>query len=97
MQKEDVPVIKKCLNCGKDIKVKPSHFDRKKYCSRSCKVEFQKKNPPAFWKEMTKKQEVLCANCNNKLLRKPSEISKTNFCNYYVKLNTKEKIKLINT
>lgn len=87
-------MIKKCLNCGRDIKVKPSHYDRKKYCSRSCKVEFQKKNPPAFWKEMTKKQEVLCANCDNKLSRKPSEIRKTNFCNHQCKAEYQRKNKI---
>ena len=45
---------KNCLNCGKEIDVKPSHFERKKYCSRACKSDYQKKNPPQFWKDMSK-------------------------------------------
>lgn len=71
---------KECLNCGITIKVKPSHFERKKYCSRKCKGEYQSKNPIAF-QHLSKKTTVICSNCGNKLLRKPSSISKNNFCN----------------
>ncbi len=74
-------MIKQCLNCGNDIIVKPSHFDRKKYCSRSCKTQFQIKKPPAFWKEFSRKKMIVCSNCGNELLRKPSGIHKNNFCN----------------
>lgn len=72
---------KNCLNCGKEIEVKPSHFERKKYCSRACKSDYQKKNLPKFWKRMTKKQTVVCSYCRSSFLRKPSEIMKHNFCN----------------
>lgn len=41
-------MIKNCLNCGKEIKVKPSHFERKKFCCRQCQAIFHKKNPPEF-------------------------------------------------
>jgi hypothetical protein len=43
-----IPMFKECLNCGGQIKVKPSHFERKKFCSRNCKTLYQKKNPPDF-------------------------------------------------
>jgi len=72
---------KECLNCGKVIIVKPSHYDRKKFCSRNCKTHYQKLNPPDYWKKMTKKQEIPCTNCGYKLFKKPSVIFKTNFCN----------------
>jgi hypothetical protein len=73
-------VIKKCLNCKKDITVKPSQFERKKYCSRKCKAEFQSKNPKAF-AHLSKKQLIHCDNCGNQLHRKPSIIFAKNFCN----------------
>ena len=76
---------KNCLNCGKEIDVKPSHFDRKKYCSRACKSDYQKKNPPQFWKDMSKKQTVICSYCEISLLRKPSGIRNHNFCNHECK------------
>jgi hypothetical protein len=31
-----MPVIKNCLECGKEMKVKPSLVERRKYCSRRC-------------------------------------------------------------
>ncbi|UJL44826.1 HNH endonuclease [Virgibacillus sp. NKC19-16] len=71
---------KQCLNCGKLMKVKPSHFDRRKYCSRNCKGEYQSENPIAF-KHLSKKVNVTCSHCGNKILRKQSKISKNNFCN----------------
>jgi 5-methylcytosine-specific restriction endonuclease McrA len=74
-------VKKKCLNCDEEIYVKPSHFERKKFCSRSCKTEYQKKNPPLFWKKMSKKVKVFCSFCGGEMLRKPSIIQKNNFCN----------------
>ncbi len=73
---------KNCLNCNKEIKVKPSHYDRKKYCSRACKTDYQKKNPPAFWKEISTKKTVKCSYCMKDIVRKPSEISNHNFCNH---------------
>lgn len=73
-------MIKKCLNCNKEISVKPSQYERKKYCSRECKTLYQKKNPPKFWKELSQKIKVKCSNCEKELHRKPSTISTTNFC-----------------
>lgn len=83
--KQVISLIKNCLNCNKEIKVKPSHFDRKKYCSRACQAKYQKKNPPDFWKEMSKKKIVKCSFCKNDISRKPSEIRKNNFCNHQCK------------
>lgn len=62
--------------------MKPSHYGRKKYCSRACKTDYQRKNPPEFWKELSKKRYVNCSYCQKDILRKPSEIRKTNFCNH---------------
>jgi 5-methylcytosine-specific restriction endonuclease McrA len=78
-------MIKKCLNCDKEIKVKPSHYDRKKFCSRQCQSIFNKNNPPDFWRRMSKRKKVNCSFCGNELLKKPSEIFKTNFCNHKCK------------
>jgi hypothetical protein len=35
-------MIKQCSNCSKEFKVKPSHYDIKSYCSRSCMAEHYK-------------------------------------------------------
>jgi hypothetical protein len=77
-----VSMIKDCLNCGKEIKVKPSHFERKKFCSRKCKGEFQTKHPEAFEHLKTQKM-VPCDNCGKKVFRKPSVLKNHNhvFCN----------------
>jgi 5-methylcytosine-specific restriction endonuclease McrA len=63
------------------MQVKPSQYERKKYCSRKCKIDYQKKNPPLYWKQMSKKQLIHCTYCGKELLRKPSNIFKNNFCN----------------
>ncbi len=76
---------KSCLNCGKEIDVKPSHFDRKKYCSRACKSDYQKKNPPQFWKDMSKKQTLLCSFCGASLYKNLLKIKNHNFCNHECK------------
>lgn len=31
-----MPVIKKCIYCGKEYKTKPSHAERRRYCSKKC-------------------------------------------------------------
>ena len=38
-----MPVIKNCLT-WKEIKVKPSHVDRKKYCSKNCMDSYKAQN-----------------------------------------------------
>ncbi|RBW70591.1 hypothetical protein DS031_06130 [Bacillus taeanensis] len=72
---------KECLNCGKVIKVKPSHYKRKKYCSRDCKTKYQREHPPEAWEKLSKQKEVVCSYCNKKFFRKPSAIQSNNFCN----------------
>lgn len=32
-------MVKTCKNCGHDFKVKPSHYDKKTYCSRACMAQ----------------------------------------------------------
>jgi uncharacterized Zn-finger protein len=73
---------KECLYCGKVIKVKPSHYKRKKYCSRDCKTKYQREHPPDYWKKLIKKEEVVCSYCGKRFLRKPSAIQSNNFCNW---------------
>lgn len=89
-------MIKKCLNCKKDINVKPSQFERKKYCSRKCKAEFQSKNPKAF-AHLSKKLLIHCDNCGNQLHRKPSIFLLKTFVIESVNMSIKERwgIKLI--
>lgn len=75
--------------------VKPSQMERKKYCSRKCKSEYQKKHPPEFWEEMSKKIEVECNYCHVNFKKKQSTVFKNNFCsrncrNRYLKLHSKE-------
>ncbi|MDN4525288.1 HNH endonuclease [Fictibacillus fluitans] len=79
---------KNCLNCDQRIIVKPSHFERKKYCSRKCKSEYQKKNP--INQHLSQKKYVDCNFCKKKLLRKPSNIFKTNFCSHSCKAKYQE-------
>lgn len=89
-----IPLKKNCLNCGKEIKVKPSQFDRKKYCSRKCKGEYQTKNPAAF--EHLKTQKIVrCDYCSKELLRKPSVLKKTkySFCSQGCKAKFQRKYK----
>jgi len=47
-------VLKECIECGDEFRVKPSHFDRRKYCSRKCMGEYKTKHysgkNSAHWK-----------------------------------------------
>lgn len=63
------------------MKVKPSHFERKKFCSKKCKGAYQSKNPISF-QHLSKKQQVNCSYCNSILMRKKSvvEKQKNHFC-----------------
>lgn len=83
---------KLCLNCGKVMKVRPSHYSRKKYCSRECQHSHHKKNSPEAWQKMTTKKDVKCTNCGIIFKRKPSVLGQNNFCsrdcrNQYLRLN----------
>ncbi len=73
-------MIKVCIECGKEIRVKPSHYNRKKYCSRVCKTTYLRKHPPESWSRLSKKTNVNCTNCNKKILRKPSSTGEKNYC-----------------
>ncbi|AOV07831.1 hypothetical protein BI350_09990 [Sporosarcina ureilytica] len=70
------------MNCSIVIKVKPSHYERKKYCSRKCKGEFQSRDL-LFNQHLSKKQEVACSYCGKMILRKNCDIKKfvNLFCN----------------
>ncbi|MGM7635534.1 HNH endonuclease [Bacillus sp. Hm123] len=64
------------------MKVKPSGFERKKFCSRKCKGAYQSKNPVSF-QHLSRKEKVLCSYCKSTLIRKKCEIDKQKnfFCN----------------
>lgn len=70
------------MNCSIIIKVKPSHFERTKFCSRKCKGEFQKKDS-TINQHLSRKQEILCSYCKKLILRKRCDIEKHAelFCN----------------
>lgn len=73
-------MTKNCLTCAKVMNVKPSKFERTKYCSRECKAKYPKENPPEFWTELSMKVDVNCSFCMSAFKRKPSSIKKRNFC-----------------
>lgn len=75
-----MPVIKRCLNCDSEMKVKPSQIERKKYCSKKCKGEYQRKFPTSFT-HLKNGKNVECNNCGKLFYRKNSSISEKNFCN----------------
>ncbi|WP_052948051.1 HNH endonuclease [Aneurinibacillus tyrosinisolvens] len=70
---------KQCLKCGKTIKVKPSHFERKRFCSRECKYDYYRESS-TFNAHLSKKKEVCCNTCGKSFLKKQSVITERNFC-----------------
>jgi len=64
---------KNCLTCNKEIKVMPALFIRKKFCSKDCMHEYQRRY----------RKEVLCTWCKKKLKRSLSHIRYSNaFCSF---------------
>lgn len=63
------------MNCSVIIKVKPSHYERKKYCSRKCKGEYQTKSG-TLNQHLSTKQEVSCSYCKIKIYRKKCHVEK---------------------
>lgn len=74
-----MPVIKNCLKCNAEMKVKPSHVDRKKFCSKDCAYAFRKENPEFYSSNLTG-QHVECVNCKLKFYLSPNQIKEKNFC-----------------
>jgi len=59
---DKLPSTKECLVCGQSFKVKPSHFDKRKTCSKQC-----------FYKSREKpKHERPCAHCGKLMSQYPS-------------------------
>lgn len=58
-------MLKECLKCGAPIKVKPSKYERTKYCSREC---------------ASKKITVPCDICGTEITRAQSQILKVAYC-----------------
>lgn len=83
------------MNCSVIIKVRPSHFERKKFCSRKCKGEFQAKDP-SFNRHLSKKQEIPCSYCKKIIIRKRCDIQKFTdlFCNRECNTLFKREVKL---
>lgn len=55
------PQYKKCSICGNDFRVKPSHFDKRKTCSRGCYSVIMRANK-GFW--LGKKREDMTGEGN---------------------------------
>lgn len=51
-------LLKSCLNCGKEISVPKSLYERKKFCSLECKKEGQSKGLTAPMREGTGRDEI---------------------------------------
>jgi len=62
-----VPVVKHCLKCGKEFKVRPSYIKKGngKFCSKQCSYSYY-----------TKKVTVNCDFCNKEIKKRPSQIKK---------------------
>ncbi|MGM7701944.1 HNH endonuclease [Pseudalkalibacillus sp. Hm43] len=84
---------KNCLECNKILSVKPSQFNRKKYCSRECQHSYQKKNPLEHWKRLTKKVKIKCSYCKKEIYVKRCIVSKRNFCDKECMYNYRRKNK----
>lgn len=57
--------VKKCLNCGKEIEIdniRPSEYQKKKFCSLSCAVSYNNRT-----KTHIKMKERFCLNCGTPL------------------------------
>lgn len=70
---------KQCLKCGKVIKVKPSHFERKKFCSYQCKYDYYR-GSTTLNAHLSKKKTVSCTTCGKAFSKKQCEIFERNFC-----------------
>lgn len=76
-----MPVIKNCLTCGKEIKVKPSHVDRKKYCSKDCMYSYKAQNGDYKKEHLKTGKYVKCAYCKKEFYRQASALKEgNNFC-----------------
>jgi hypothetical protein len=64
-----VPLIKRCEYCGSEFKVKPSRFDKKKFCSKDCHNNSMKK-------EISK----VCERCGKEFKGVPSAIKNQKHC-----------------
>lgn len=72
---------KECLNCCKLItKIKPSHFERKKFCSRACRGEYTTKNKEELFAHMRTSKTLKCDYCSKEFRRKLSIIGERNYC-----------------
>lgn len=71
-------VIKKCLVCGKTLRIKPSHAKKGwgKYCSKKCQAVMQVKGK---WLE--------CDYCRKKIWRTPVDLRRSNSKKFFCSRN----------
>lgn len=84
---------KRCLRCKKTFVTKPSHYDRRKYCSYSCagKKLVGKDNPN--WRGGF--ISLTCRVCSISFLRIPAKAKNSKFCSNECRWNAKRKNKSI--
>lgn len=75
-------IKKECLTCGKEFKVKFSHFERRKTCSRKCAGKYRGSKPSPIKGRIRTSKIVSCFICGEKYLSFISKIkmSKKKFC-----------------
>lgn len=80
-----MPIIRNCLNCNLEIRMKPSQAGRKKYCSKPCMYEYIAKNRSSYEGYKREGKVLKCGNlnCNKTFYRKPHEIKEKNFCSQF--------------
>jgi predicted HNH restriction endonuclease len=76
-KKTDGKIIKKCENCKEDYEVIKSRSKTSKFCSITCRAEFNTKVSPYTQKVRV---DIKCDNCDIKFDKVPSDIRKLNFC-----------------
>lgn len=70
-----------CLCCGKSFKIYPYQVDKKKFCSLSCKKEYNKKN----------RQVCFCSVCGKQYELRPCEMNKgSKFCSFECRVDAQK-------
>lgn len=64
----DTNTYKACLNCGKAFKLKPSHFDKTKFCSNICYRNYIKIHAIGS----SNIRDKICPDCGKMIMRKSS-------------------------
>lgn len=69
---------KECKTCGGIFATKPSHYERRQFCSRGCLV-FTEARKFNISRALSKKVRLYCNRCNTEFMKPPSQ-SHQKFC-----------------